>query len=339
MNQPPSPAVAARRPLGRNGPLVSRIGLGCMGMSDFYGVRDDARSIRTIHHAIDCGINQFDTADMYGPYINEELLGRALAGRQDVVIATKCGFVRDPANPGKREINNRPEYIRACCEGSLKRLGVETIDLFYLHRFYPPSATIEEAVGAMSDLVREGKVRMLGLSEVSPTTLARANEVHPIAALQTEYSLWSREPESNGVLAACHALGVTFVPYSPLGRGFLSGAITRVEDFAPDDVRRNMPRFSGDNFTRNLALVTTLEQIAQDRGATSSQLALAWVLAQGDDIVPIPGTTRAEHLDQLVAAASMTLTSGELDAIDRVFPLDAIAGDRYLPVMRAFLDH
>ncbi len=310
-----------------------------MGMSDFYGGRDDERSIRTIHHALDSGINMFDTADMYGPYINEELVGRALAGRQDALIATKCGFVRDPANPGKREINNRPEYIRACCEGSLKRLGVETIDLFYLHRFYPLSATIEEAVGTMADLVREGKVRFLGLSEVSPTTLARANEVHPIAALQTEYSLWSREPETNGVLAACHALGVSFVPYSPLGRGFLSGAITRVEDFDPQDVRRNMPRFTGENFTRNLALVTTLEQMAEERGATASQLALAWVLAQGEDIIPIPGTTRTEHLDQLVAASSMTLTARELAAIDHVFPLDAIAGDRYTPIMRTFLDH
>ncbi len=310
-----------------------------MGMSDFYGGRDDERSIRTIHHALDSGINMFDTADMYGPYINEELVGRALAGRQDALIATKCGFVRDPANPGKREINNRPEYIRACCEGSLKRLGVETIDLFYLHRFYPLSATIEEAVGTMADLVREGKVRFLGLSEVSPTTLARANEVHPIAALQTEYSLWSREPETNGVLAACHALGVSFVPYSPLGRGFLSGAITRVEDFDPQDVRRNMPRFTGENFTRNLALVTTLEEMAEERGATASQLALAWVLAQGEDIIPIPGTTRTEHLDQLVAATSMTLTARELAAIDHVFPLDAIAGDRYTPIMRTFLDH
>jgi aryl-alcohol dehydrogenase-like predicted oxidoreductase len=311
-----------------------------MGMSEFYGTRDDARSIRTIHHALDRGINFFDTADMYGPYINEELIGRALQGRREaVVIATKCGFVRDPANPTKREINNRPEYIKACCEGSLRRLGVETIDLYYLHRYYPPSASIDEAVGAMADLVRDGKVRALGLSEVSAATLAKACAVHPISALQTEYSLWSREPESNGVLKACRDLGVTFVPYSPLGRGFLSGSIRRREDFAPDDARRNFPRFSEENFSKNLDLVETLQRLGAARGVTASQLALAWVLAQGDDIVPIPGTTRSEHLDELVAAASLALTDAELASVDAVFPLAAASGDRYLPVMRAFLDH
>ena len=319
---------------------VSRVGLGCMGMSEFYASRDDARSIRTIHHALDRGINFFDTADMYGPYINEELVGRALQGRRDgVVIATKCGFVRDPANPGKREINNRPEYIKASCESSLRRLGVDAIDLYYLHRYYPPSATIDEAVGAMADLVREGKVRALGLSEVSAATLAKACGVHPIAALQTEYSLWSREPEHNGVLKACRELGVTFVPYSPLSRGFLSGAITRREDFAPDDVRQNMPRFSAEHFEKNLDLVKTLERLGAARGASASQLALAWVLAQGDDIVPIPGTTKVEHLDELIAAASLALSEEELAAIDAAFPPDAASGDRYLPVMRAFLDH
>jgi len=328
------------RPLGRSGLSVSRLGLGCMGMSEFYGTRDDARSIRTIHHALDRGINFFDTADMYGPYINEELLGRALQGRREgVVIATKCGFVRDSANPGKREINNRPEYIKACCEGSLRRLGVEAIDLYYLHRYYPPSASIDEAVGAMADLVRDGKVRALGLSEVSATTLAKACAVHPISALQTEYSLWSREPESNGVLKACRDLGVTFVPYSPLGRGFLSGSLKRREDFAPDDVRRNFPRFSEENFSKNLDLVKTLERLGAARGATASQLALAWVLAQGEDIVPIPGTTRSEHLDELIAAASLALSNEELASVEAVFPLAAASGDRYLPVMRAFLDH
>jgi aryl-alcohol dehydrogenase-like predicted oxidoreductase len=329
-----------RRLLGSSRLSVSRLGLGCMGMSEFYGARDDARSIRTIHHALHRGINFFDTADMYGPYINEELLGRALQGRRDgVVIATKCGFVRDPANPGKREINNRPEYIKASCEGSLRRLGVETIDLYYLHRYYPPSASIEEAVGAMADLVRDGKVRALGLSEVSAATLAKACAVHPISALQTEYSLWSREPEHNGVLDACRDLGVTFVPYSPLSRGFLSGAIVRREDFAPDDVRQNMPRFSAANFEKNLDLVKTLERLGVARGATATQLALAWVLAQGQDIVPIPGTTKAEHLDELIAASSLLLSPDELAAIDSAFPLEAASGDRYLPVMRAFLDH
>jgi aryl-alcohol dehydrogenase-like predicted oxidoreductase len=334
------PMALSRRPLGSSRLSVSRLGLGCMGMSDFYGTRDDARSIRTIHHALDCGINFFDTADMYGPYINEELVGRALHDRRDgVVIATKCGFVRDPANPGKREINNRPEYIKACCEGSLRRLGVETIDLFYLHRYYPPSASIDEAVGAMAELVREGKVRALGLSEVSASTLAKACGVHPISVLQTEYSLWSREPEHNGVLKACRDLGVTFVPYSPLGRGFLSGALRRREDFAPDDVRQHMPRFSGENFEKNLDLVKTLERLGAARGVTASQLALAWVLAQGEQIVPIPGTTKVEHLDELIAAASLHVSQDELAAIDAAFPLEAASGDRYMPVMRAFLDH
>jgi aryl-alcohol dehydrogenase-like predicted oxidoreductase len=311
-----------------------------MGMSDFYGSRNDERSIRTIHHALDRGINFFDTADMYGPYINEELIGRALAGRREgVVIATKCGFVRDPADPGKREINNRPEYIRASCEGSLRRLGVDTIELYYLHRFYPASASLEDAIGTLSDLVSEGKILHIGLSEVSAATLTRAHAIHPVAALQTEYSLWSREPEENGVLEACRTLGVAFVPYSPLGRGFLSGAIKRVEDFAPDDVRQNMPRFKGENFERNIELVRTLEALAQTRGTAAAQLALAWVMAQGDDVIPIPGTTRSEHLDELIDATAITLSASELDAIERAFPKHAVAGDRYMPNMRVFIDH
>jgi aryl-alcohol dehydrogenase-like predicted oxidoreductase len=311
-----------------------------MGMSDFYGTRNDDRSTRTIHHALDRGINFFDTADMYGPYINEELLGRALEGRRDgVVVGTKCGFVRDPADPGKRDINNRPEYIRASCEGSLRRLGVDTIDLYYLHRFYPASASLEDAIGTLSDLVSEGKIRAIGLSEVSAATLTRAHALHPVAALQTEYSLWSREPEENGVLAACRTLGVAFVPYSPLGRGFLSGAITRVEDFAPDDVRQNMPRFKGGNFEKNIELVRTLQGLARERGTSAAQLALAWVMAQGEDVIPIPGTTRSEHLDELIDATAITLSATELDAIERAFPKDAVAGDRYMPNMRVFIDH
>jgi aryl-alcohol dehydrogenase-like predicted oxidoreductase len=311
-----------------------------MGMSDFYASRNDERSIRTIHHALDRGINHFDTADMYGPYINEELVGRALAGRrQGVVIATKCGFVRDPNDPGKREINNKPEYIRASCEGSLQRLGVETIDLYYLHRFYPASASLEDAVGTLADLVSEGKIRHIGLSEVSGATLARAHALHPVAALQTEYSLWSREPEENGALDACRTLGVAFVPYSPLGRGFLSGAIKRVEDFAPDDVRQNMPRFKGENFEKNVELVRTLQALAHTRGATAAQLALAWVMAQSDGIIPIPGTTKSEHLDELIDATAIKLSPTELDAIERAFPKHAVSGDRYMPNMRAFIDH
>jgi aryl-alcohol dehydrogenase-like predicted oxidoreductase len=275
---------------------------------------------------------------MYGPFINEELVGRALAPhRNSIVIATKCGILRDPADPMKRGVDNTPAYIRAACDASLRRLGVETIDLYYLHRHNPDSAPIEDAVGAMAELVRAGKVRHLGLSEVSAATLRRACAVHPIAAVQSEYSLWSRDPETNGVLAACRELGVGFVPYSPIGRGFLSGAIKRFEDFSPEDFRRNLPRFQGENFRRNLELVHLLQRLASARGVTAVQLALAWVLAQGEDIVPIPGTTRAAHLDELIGATRLRLTPGELAEISNTFPPAAAAGDRYYPQMAPYM--
>ncbi len=309
-----------------------------MGMSEFYGPRDDARSRATLEHAFAAGITLFDTADIYGPHHNEELLGRFLPGRRaSVVLATKCGIVRDPADPTKRGVDNTPAYLRAACDASLRRLGVDTIDLYYLHRHNPDSAPIEDAVGAMAELVRAGKIRHLGLSEVSAATLRRAHAVHPIAAVQSEYSLWSRDPETNGILAACRELGVGFVPYSPLGRGFLSGTIRRFEDFPPDDFRRQLPRFQGGNFARNLALVTTLEGLAAARGVTATQLALAWVLAQGDDVVPIPGTTRAAHLDELIAATRLTLTPAEREQIDAAFPIGAAVGARSSPQMAPFL--
>ena len=267
-----------KRRLGGNGPEVSAIGLGCMGMSEFYGPRDEAESIATLNHALDRGVDLLDTADMYGPYTNEELVGRAIRGRRDeVVLATKFGFVRDPVDPGKREIDGRPARVREACEASLARLGVETIDLYYLHRA-DARVPIEETVGAMADLVAAGKVRWLGLSEVGVSTLERASAVHPIAALQSEYSLWTRDPE-DGVLDACRHLGIGFVPYSPLGRGFLTGAIRSPDDFAEDDYRRNNPRFQGENFARNLALVDTVGRIAAEKDCTPAQLALAWVLA------------------------------------------------------------
>lgn len=333
----PSPSLPTRQ-LGRSGPVVSRLGLGCMGMSEFYGVRDEARNLATLHRALDLGLAFFDTADVYGPHTNEELVGRFLAPhRASVVLATKCGIVRDPADPQRRGVDNTPAYIRASCDASLRRLGTDVIDLYYLHRHNPESAPIEDAVGAMAELVRAGKVRHLGLSEVGAATLRRAHAVHPIAAVQSEYSLWSRDPETDGVLATCRELGIGFVPYSPLGRGFLSGSIRRFEDFPADDARRNLPRFQGENFARNLALVETLGHLAAARGVTASQLALAWVLAQGDDLVPIPGTTRREHLDELVAASRLELTPDERAAIETAFPLGAAVGDRYYPTMRQFL--
>jgi aryl-alcohol dehydrogenase-like predicted oxidoreductase len=320
-------AMQIRR-LGRNGPSVSAIGLGCMGMSEFYGARDDGESIATIHAALDAGITLLDTADIYGPFINEELVGRAIAGRRDaVVLATKFGFQHDPADPGRRVLNGTPDYVRAACEASLRRLGVDSIDLYYLHRV-DAAVPVEETVGAMADLVRAGKVRWLGVSEIAAATLRRAHAEHPIAVLQSEYSLWTRDPE-NGVLAACRELGIGFVAFSPLGRGFLSGELKRFDDFAPDDYRRKQPRFQGENFARNLALVAKVQELAERKGCSAAQLALAWVLAQGDDIVPIPGTKRRRWLAQNIGALAVDLQPAELAALDAAFPPNAAAGARY----------
>ncbi|NNM98519.1 MAG: aldo/keto reductase [Candidatus Eremiobacteraeota bacterium] len=318
-----------QRRIGTEGPQVGALGLGCMGMSEFYGVGDDVESIRTIHRALDLGVTLLDTADMYGPFTNELLVGKAIADRRDrVVLATKFGIVRDPAHPDRRSISGSADYVRRACDASLARLGVEHIDLYYQHRV-DSETPIEETIGAMAELVRIGKVRYIGLSEASAANIRRAHAVHPIAALQNEWSLWSRDLEGNGQLAAARELGIAIVAYSPLGRGFLSGAIRTPEDFAPGDFRRSSPRFVGANFGKNLELVDRVAALAKAKECTPAQLALAWVLAQGDDVVPIPGTKRTARLEENVGSLQIELTAADIEAIVSAFPLDAVAGERY----------
>jgi aryl-alcohol dehydrogenase-like predicted oxidoreductase len=325
------------RRLGRNGPEVSAIGLGCMGMSEFYGPGDERESLATIDRALELGVNLLDTSDIYGPHTNEVLVGKALKGRRNkFFVATKFGIVRDPANPAARGVDGSPAYVRKAVEGSLHRLGIETIDLYYQHRV-DPKTPIEETVGAMARLVEEGKVRFLGLSEAAPATLERAHRVHPITALQTEYSLWSRDPEPE-ILPTCRRLGVAFVAYSPLGRGFLTGAFKSPDDFAADDYRRVSPRFQGENFARNLELVEKVKQLAAKAGISAGQLALAWVLAQGEEIVPIPGTKHRKYLEENAAAVELSLAPELVQNLQKIFPPDAAAGERYAASMKTLLN-
>jgi aryl-alcohol dehydrogenase-like predicted oxidoreductase len=318
--------------LGSQGLQASELGLGCMGMSDFYGKRNDEESINVIHHAFQSGITFFDTADMYGPYTNEILVGKAIKDfRNKVTLATKFGIVRDPNDPTRRGINGKPEYVRSAVEQSLKRLNVEVIDLYYLHRKDPDTA-IEETVGAMGDLVKQGKIRGIGLSEVNAETLRKAHRVHPITALQSEYSLWTRDPEED-VLQTCKDLGIAFVAYSPLGRGFLTGQIKKFEDFEANDYRRFSPRFQGDNFQKNIELVHKIEEMAKKKNCSAAQLALAWVLAQDDNIFPIPGTKHIKYLDENMGALNVKLTAGELEEIDAIIPKGAASGTRYPEAM------
>lgn len=326
-----------QRQLGKKGPMVSALGLGCMGMSDFYTTGlDDKESMATLERALELGVTMLDTADMYGPHTNEELLGRFLKGRRNqVFLATKFGIVRDPSHPQVRGTNGHPDYVRKSVEGSLKRLGTDVIDLYYQHR-PDPTVPVEETIGALSDLVREGKIRYIGLSEVPVSILERAHKVHPVTALQTEYSLWSRDVEAD-ILPACERLGIGFVPYSPLGRGFLTGQIRSVDDLDLDDYRRDSPRFQGDNFAKNLQLAEKISELAQEKGVKPSQLALAWVLSQSDNIVPIPGTKHRHYLEENIAALDVSLSEAEIAAIEAVFPFRVAAGDRYNAELMRFL--